>query len=147
MGKIYDVFISHRGPDVKNTLAKQLYKLLHDSGCRAFLDREEIQGGDSIPFAIHNAICSSVVQIAIFSKGYASSSWCLDELALMLQQCPESLFIPVFYDVQPWELRHIDNEKGTYAAAFSEHGSKDRNYQKLKGWKDALVCASNVSGY
>ncbi|GLJ33128.1 hypothetical protein SUGI_0666740 [Cryptomeria japonica] len=43
--KLYDEL--HRGPDVEATLAKQLYKLLQERGCRAFLDREEIEGGDS----------------------------------------------------------------------------------------------------
>ncbi|XP_057833658.1 disease resistance protein Roq1 isoform X2 [Cryptomeria japonica] len=145
--KLYDAFISHRGPDVKETLAKQLYHLLQERGCRAFLDCEEIQGGDSIPFAIRNAICSSLVQIAIFSKGYADSSWCLDELVLMLQQPPDALFIPVFYDVQPWELRHIENEKSQYAVAFSDRQRKGRNLDKLDEWKKALESAADISGY
>ncbi|XP_057825433.2 disease resistance protein Roq1-like [Cryptomeria japonica] len=144
--KLYDVFISHRGPDVKETLAKQLYDLLQERRCQAFLDREEIKGGDSIPSAIHNAICSSVVQIAIFSKGYAESSWCLDELVLMLQQT-DALFIPVFYDVKPWELRYIENKNSQYAAAFFYYQSQGRNLDKLHKWKSSLESASNISGY
>ncbi|GLJ33131.1 hypothetical protein SUGI_0666830 [Cryptomeria japonica] len=108
--KQYDAFISHRGPDVKETLAKQLYEDLKARQSGAFLDRQEIEGGDSITSAIENAIRSSVVQIAIFSKRYAESKWCLEELVLMLQQT-DALFIPVFYDVEPWELRHIENNK------------------------------------
>ncbi|XP_059065266.1 disease resistance protein Roq1-like isoform X2 [Cryptomeria japonica] len=145
--KQYDAFISHRGPDVKATLAKQLYKLLQERGCRAFLDREEIEGGESITSAIENAIRSSVVQIAIFSKGYAHSSWCLEELVLMLDQQPDALFIPVFYDVQPWELRHMDNKDSQYAAEFCNHQSKARYLDKLEKWKEALKSASNISGY
>ncbi|XP_057825393.2 TMV resistance protein N isoform X2 [Cryptomeria japonica] len=144
--KLYDVFISHRGPDVKQTLAKQLYDLLQERGCQAFLDREEIQGGDSIPSAIHNAICSSVVQIAIFSKGYAESSWCLDTLVIMLQQT-DALFIPVFYDVKPWELRYLQNEKSQYAAAFFDYQRQGRYLDKLHKWKSSLESASNISGY
>ncbi|XP_059076715.1 disease resistance protein Roq1 isoform X2 [Cryptomeria japonica] len=142
--KLYDAFISHRGPDVKDTLAKQLYKLLQERGCRAFLDREEIEGGDSIPFAINNGICSSVVQIAIFSKRYAESKWCLDELVLMLAQT-DALFIPVFYEVNPWELRHT--EKGAYTAAFSDYRRKERYLDKLDEWKSALEFAADISGY
>lgn len=152
--KLYDVFISHRGPDVKETLAKQLYHLLKAGGCKAFLDREEIEGGDSITSAIHNAICYSRVQIAIFSIGYAESSWCLDELVLMLQQT-DALFILVFFDVQPWELRHIHNKKNKkrgkkesqYAAAFYEYRSKGRNLDKLEEWQQALASAADISGY
>ncbi|KAH9288753.1 hypothetical protein KI387_032870 [Taxus chinensis] len=142
--RLYDAFISHRGPDVKETLASELFNSLQDSGYRAFLDSEEIQGGDSIPTTLHNAICSSLVQIAIFSPGYAHSKWCLDELVLMLQQS-EALFIPVFYGVPPWHLRHI--EKGSYAAAFSEYETKGRYLDKLGAWKKALNSASDVAGY
>ncbi|KAH9288755.1 hypothetical protein KI387_032872 [Taxus chinensis] len=142
--RLYDAFISHRGPDVKETLASELFNSLQDSGYRAFLDSEEIQGGDSIPTTLHNAICSSLVQIAIFSPGYSHSKWCLDELVLMLQQS-EALFIPVFYGVPPWHLRHI--EKGSYAAAFSEYETKGRYLDKLGAWKKALNSASDVAGY
>ncbi|GLJ33152.1 hypothetical protein SUGI_0667220 [Cryptomeria japonica] len=152
--KQYDAFISHRGPDVKETLAKQLYKLLQERGCRAFLDREEIEGGESITSAIENAIRSSVVQIAIFSKGYAQSSWCLEELVLMLNQQPDALFIPVFYDVQPWELRYIEKKKrkrnekkSQYTAAFCDYQRKGRNLDNLSKWKDALASAAGISGY
>ncbi|GLJ52191.1 hypothetical protein SUGI_1110210 [Cryptomeria japonica] len=144
--KLYDAFISHRGPDVKHTLAKQLYDCLQERGCQTFLDCEEIQGGDSITSAIHNAICSSHVQIAIFSKGYADSSWCLDELVLMLEQT-DALFIPVFYDVRPWELRHIDNDKSQYTKAFSDYQRKSRYLDKLGEWKEALARAADRSGY
>ncbi|GLJ52536.1 hypothetical protein SUGI_1117980 [Cryptomeria japonica] len=116
--KLYDAFISHRGPDIKETLAKQLYELLADRGCWAFLDRRELDVGDSITPAIESAIYSSVVQIAIFSTGYAHSSWCLDELVLI-----------------------------TYCAAFSEYERKGRNLHKLDGWKKALVSASDVVGF
>ncbi|GLJ33132.1 hypothetical protein SUGI_0666840 [Cryptomeria japonica] len=50
--KQYDAFICHRGPDVKETLAKQLYERLKARQCGAFLDRQEIEGGDSITSAI-----------------------------------------------------------------------------------------------
>ncbi|GLJ33137.1 hypothetical protein SUGI_0666990 [Cryptomeria japonica] len=144
--KQYDAFISHRGPDVKETLAKQLYERLKARQCGAFLDRQEIEGGDSITSAIENAIRSSVVQIAIFSKRYAESKWCLEELVLMLQQT-DALFIPVFYDVHPWELRHIENNKSQYAAAFSDYRRNGRNVDKLDEWKKALAFAADISGY
>ncbi|GLJ14935.1 hypothetical protein SUGI_0243740 [Cryptomeria japonica] len=145
--KIYDAFISHRGPDVKETLGRQLYQLLEDRGCRAFLDRLEMEVGDSISCAINSAICSSVVEIAIFSKGYAHSSSCLDELVLMLHQRDHksSMFVPVFYDVKPSDLRYIDN--GPYGAAFSKYEREGRNLDKLDGWKKALVSASDLVGF
>ncbi|XP_059076036.1 disease resistance protein RUN1-like [Cryptomeria japonica] len=144
--KQYDAFISCRGPDVTETLAKQLYELLQARGCRVFLECEEKEWGASIPFAIRDGICSSAVHIPIFSKAYAESSWCLEELVLMLEQF-DALFIPVFYDAEPWELRRIENKDSAYAAAFSGYESRGWKLDKLEEWKTALVSASEFSGY
>ncbi|KAH9288620.1 hypothetical protein KI387_032737, partial [Taxus chinensis] len=112
-------------------------------GCRAFLDSEEFELGDSIPSTLRDAICSSSVQIAIFSKRYAESAWCLAELVLMLET--KAKFIPVFYEVEPWELRYI--ESGVYAKAFSENERKGRYLNDLETWKRALRTSSSFFGY
>ena len=106
----YDVFINHRGPDVKKHLASHLYYSLTAHGLRVFLDMEELQQGDGLNSQIERSIKSSFVHIAIFSPAYAESKWCLEELVLMLQS--EKTIIPVFYGVQPSELR---SENGRYA--------------------------------
>ncbi|KAH9288789.1 hypothetical protein KI387_032906, partial [Taxus chinensis] len=144
--RLYDVFINHRGPDVKDTLATQLYNSLQQLGVRAFLDSEEKRHGDSFPSTIETAIRSASVQIAIVSKRYAESSWCLDELGLMLQS--QSKIIPVFYGVEPWELRHIEiGGKGVYANAFTKYREKGRYLNKLGIWKEALHSASLITGF
>ncbi|KAH9290046.1 hypothetical protein KI387_034163, partial [Taxus chinensis] len=118
--KLYDVFINHRGPDVKETLAKNIYKSLQELQLSAFLDSEELELGDVFPSNIETAIRSSSVHIAIFSEGYADSAWCLAELYLMLET--DAKIIPVFYDVSPSNLRFI--EKGVYAQAFAKYEEK-----------------------
>ncbi|KAH9288821.1 hypothetical protein KI387_032938, partial [Taxus chinensis] len=85
--RLFDVFINHRGPDVKQTLATQLYNSLHELGIKAFLDSEEKELGDSFPSTIQTAIRSAAVHVAIFSKNYAHSPWCLAELVLMFSHC------------------------------------------------------------
>eukprot|EP01018_Ginkgo_biloba_P008891 Gb_04286 [translate_table: standard] len=55
----FDVFINHRGKDVKDTLASHIYDLLQFHGVRAFLDREELRTGEEFPDAITEAIQSS----------------------------------------------------------------------------------------
>ncbi|GLJ52640.1 hypothetical protein SUGI_1120370 [Cryptomeria japonica] len=142
--KIYDAFINHRGPDVKETLAFALYDSLEEEGFWTFLDDMEIELGDSIESAIKNAIYSSKLQIAIFSPRYAESSWCLDELVLMLET--KARFIPIFCDVEPFELRYPD--MGVYAAAFAKHEEKGRfSKERLDQWKEALHSSSLISGY
>ncbi|GLJ52626.1 hypothetical protein SUGI_1120070 [Cryptomeria japonica] len=142
--KIYDAFLNHRGPDVKETLAFALYDSLEEEGFKTFLDDMEIELGDPIPSAIQDAIYSSKVQIAIFSPRYAESSWCLDELVLMLET--KARFIPIFCDVKPFELRYPD--KGVYAAAFAKHEEKGRfSEERRDQWKEALHSSSLISGY
>ncbi|XP_057855495.2 TMV resistance protein N isoform X2 [Cryptomeria japonica] len=140
--KLYDVFINHRGPDVKETLALELYNSLEMAGIRTFLDCKEMELGDLFPSTIQNAIYSASVQIPIFSRRYAESVWCLAELALMLQT--KRKIIPIFYDVPPSDLRYV--EKGVYADSFNYHTEKRRYLDKLDSWKGALRCVSYISG-
>ncbi|GLJ33648.1 hypothetical protein SUGI_0676500 [Cryptomeria japonica] len=140
--RLYDVFINHRGPDVKDTLALELYKSLENLEIRAFLDSKEKVLGDSFPSTIETAIHSAAVHIAIFSKGYAESPWCLTELVLMLQS--KAKIIPVFYGVAPSALRHI--EKGVYAKAFIEYENKKSYIEELEEWKKALQSISFIGG-
>ncbi|GLJ33487.1 hypothetical protein SUGI_0673660 [Cryptomeria japonica] len=140
--KLFDVFINHRGPDVKETLATQLYNCLQQLGIRAFLDKEEKELGNSFPSTIETAIRSAKVHIAIFSKRYAESPWCLAELVLMLDS--QAKIIPVFYEVKPSDLRHI--EKGAYADAFKKYEEKGRYLEKHNQWKEALQSLSLIAG-
>eukprot|EP01018_Ginkgo_biloba_P023558 Gb_28152 [translate_table: standard] len=137
----FDVFINHRGVDVKDSLASHIYDLLQSRGVRAFLDREELRTGEEFPDAITEAIKSSLVHIAIFSPHYAESDWCLRELALMLKT-PNATIIPVFYNVTPGELRWA---KGAFAKAFGKHY---RRYSRemVDEWSAALHEVSNISG-
>eukprot|EP01018_Ginkgo_biloba_P012382 Gb_26309 [translate_table: standard] len=139
-GNSYDVFINHRGIDVKDTLASQLYDLFELHGVRAFLDREELHPGEDFPEAIRQAIKCCSVQIAIFSPNYAQSSWCLIELDLMLKT--NATIIPVFYNVKPEDVRRL---KGTFAEGFQKH-QKRQPPQTLEAWKNALQRVCNISG-
>ncbi|XP_059077645.1 disease resistance protein RUN1-like isoform X2 [Cryptomeria japonica] len=142
----YHVFINHRGPDVKKTLASHIYYALETHGLRVFLDKQELQVGDFLTPAIQSAIRSASVQIAIFSETYAQSPWCLDELVWMLDSDPTSIkIIPIFYDIEPSELRHV--EKEAYATAFEKHRRKGRvTDERVESWIKALEKVSAISG-
>ncbi|GLJ14395.1 hypothetical protein SUGI_0232530 [Cryptomeria japonica] len=142
--KLYDAFINHRGPDVKQTMAFALYDSLEEMGFWTLLDDQELKLGDSIEPAIKNFIFSSSVQITIFSPRYAKSAWCLNELVDMLKT--KALFIPVFCDLKPYEFRYLEN--GAYKDAFVECEEKGRfSKETLQQWKEALRSCSLVSGY
>lgn len=148
----YDVFLNHRGKDVKNTLASNLYYRLRDQGLRVFFDKEEMQKGNRINFVIENAIKGTHVHIAIFSTGYAQSEWCMDELLLMIES--GSIIVPVFYDVKPTDMW----SNGVYAEALrilkdekvfdrEAHQEKAR-YQSdsIERWKKALMEVTGREG-
>jgi len=139
----YQVFINHRGPDTKDKLASPIYEALVGYGLEVFLDREELVKGDTLSPAIRGAISSSSVYIAIFSENYAQSPWCLNELCWMLKSSHERRFIPIFYDVEPTDLRYI--EKGCYAQAFDKHRQR-KSTEVVDEWKGALEKAADIIG-
>ncbi|GLJ07625.1 hypothetical protein SUGI_0071180 [Cryptomeria japonica] len=141
----FDVFINHRGPDVKKTLASSIYGILDSMKVTAFLDSEESQYGDFLPTTIEAAIRGATLHIAIFSESYAESAWCLEQLSLMLKSGAK--IVPIFYHVEPSDLRYVAQGKGKYVAAFNKHEMKCRyKPEKLREWKEALSKVSLYSG-
>ncbi|GLJ16848.1 hypothetical protein SUGI_0290400 [Cryptomeria japonica] len=139
----YDVFINHRGPDSKQTLAASIYHALKLMGLEVFLDEPELDLGDSIPSEIQHAIATSFLHIAILSPRYAESTWCLEELSLMFKT--GQTIIPVFYNVDVNDIRWI---KGRYAQEFSKFEAKNRYCpEKVEDWKSALQKVSYLKGH
>eukprot|EP00253_Pinus_taeda_P002203 PITA_02203 len=149
----FDVFINHRGPDVKNTFASHLYHRLNSFGLKVFLDREELQQGEYFNSQIEGAIRTASVHVAIFSATYAESTWCLNELLTMLES--QGTIIPVFYHVEPSELRWTKGKDGRYARALQNLEKKRTHDQKeprhdsatIEQWRNALSTVSEISGF
>ncbi|KAJ9676054.1 hypothetical protein PVL29_024849 [Vitis rotundifolia] len=132
----YDAFLSFRGED---TLA---------SGINTFKDDEELETGGVIAEALIQAIEESKVFFVIFSKNYAYSKWCLNELVKIIEcmKAKQRRVVPIFYDVDPSEVRR---QSGGYGKAFAYH-QKDANQEKKKEiqkWRTALTEAGNLAGY
>ncbi|KAI6668666.1 hypothetical protein NL676_010778 [Syzygium grande] len=109
---IYDVFLSFRGKDLHKNLISHLYKALDQNGIYTFIDSEELRRGDQISLALMKAIEESCITIIVFSEDYASSQWCLEEVAKIME-CKEQnnlTVLPVFYNVDPREVRRGERE-------------------------------------
>ncbi|KAK9058324.1 hypothetical protein SSX86_023165 [Deinandra increscens subsp. villosa] len=154
--RIYDVFLSFRGLDTRKSFTAHLDKALREADFNTFLDDEEIETGEPLKPELERAIKSSKAYIIVLSKNYASSTWCLDELVLILEQ--KSMFnqivlIPIFYHVKPTDIRKQQN---SFGEAMANHKlrmeeEKDENKrcewaQKIELWKKALTQVANLKG-
>ncbi|XP_039169483.1 TMV resistance protein N-like [Eucalyptus grandis] len=137
LGSGYEVFLNFRGPDTRLTMADCLYNGLIGVGIRAFKDNEELRFGEEIEGGLLQAINDSRIYIPIFSKGYASSKWCLRELARIVELSrgnDEKVILPIFYDLN---VDDVKLKTKLYRKALRKHKSK---YGKdlAKKWKKAL---------
>ncbi|XP_042961107.1 disease resistance protein RPV1-like [Carya illinoinensis] len=141
-----DVFLSFGGEDTRNTFVAHLYDALARKGIRTFLDEDGLRRGIEISPTLLKAIESSRISIIILSKNYASSTWCLNEL-LKILECKESkqqIVLPVFYHVDPSDVRH---QRDSFGKALAEHAEKLNGAMELQMWRAALRDVANLSGY
>ncbi|KAH0978140.1 hypothetical protein GBA52_027859 [Prunus armeniaca] len=142
----YDVFISFRGEDTRLTFTSHLHDALCRQKIETYIDYRLVRGDEIAP-ALLEAIERSTISVIIFSKNYASSTWCLDELVHILE-CKEKkgqLVVPIFFDISPSDVR---NRKGNYELAFRQHEKRFKDdIDKVHKWRDALTQAANLSGF
>ena len=141
----YDVFLSFRGEDTRNSFTSNLNGILCHYGINTFMD-DRLQRGEKISTELLEAIENSKVSIIVLSKNYASSTWCLDELVKILE-CKNNgqMVFPVFYKVDPSDVR---NQKGNFGEALAKHEKKFKDdKEKVQRWRAALNEASNISGW
>ncbi|XP_024959640.1 TMV resistance protein N-like [Cynara cardunculus var. scolymus] len=138
----YDVFLSFRGKDTRRTFVDHLYLALQQKSIHTFKDDERIEKGKRISRELIDAIEDSRFYIIVFSKNYASSSWCLNELVKIMecQKMTQHTAYPVFYDVEPSEVR---TQSGAVGEAFAKHKKK----KATEKWREALKQAANLSGF
>ncbi|KAK7349762.1 hypothetical protein VNO77_07399 [Canavalia gladiata] len=139
----YDIFVSFRGEDVRDGFLSHLIEAFHRKQIYAFFD-DKLERGDEIWSSLVEAIEGSFISLIIFSQHYASSRWCLEELVKVLEcrENYEQILIPVFYNVDPTNVRH---QKGSYENAFAEH-EKRYNLSRVQSWRHALNKSANLSG-
>ncbi|KAL5192444.1 TMV resistance protein N [Glycine soja] len=140
----YDLFLSFRGSDTRQGFAANLYKALANRGIYTSIDDEELQSGEEITPTLLKAIEESRISMAVLSVNYASSSFCLDELATIFD-CAERKALLVFYKVEPSHVRH---RKVSYGEALAKKEERFKhNMDKLPKWKMPFYQAANLSGY
>uniref|UniRef100_A0A6N2KGB1 TIR domain-containing protein n=1 Tax=Salix viminalis TaxID=40686 RepID=A0A6N2KGB1_SALVM len=142
----YDVFLSFRGEDTRKTITDHLYSALIQAGIRTFRDDNDLPRGEEISPQLVRAIEGSRISVVVFSKNYASSRWCLDELVKIMEcrQKTHQVVLPIFYDTDPSDVR---KQTRSYAKAFDEHEEHFKEeMEKVNRWREALTQAANLSG-
>ncbi|KAG6676517.1 hypothetical protein I3842_15G155700, partial [Carya illinoinensis] len=96
--------------------------------------------------ALFKAIEGSRISSIVLLENYAELRWCLNDL-LKILDCKEAMkqiVLPIFYDVDPPEIRH---QKGDFGESFDSLGDKLIDNVKMLKWKAALEEAANLSGF
>ncbi|KAK7381831.1 hypothetical protein VNO80_00379 [Phaseolus coccineus] len=140
----YDVFVSFRGVDVRRGFLSHLIEAFSQKQIAFFVD-DNIQKGEELSEALLGAIEESLISLVIFSENYGSSRWCLLELEKILECRRKNgqIVMPIFYEVDPSDVRH---QRRTYGDAFVKH---ERNYSSttVQSWRSALSESANLSGF
>ncbi|MED6123600.1 hypothetical protein PIB30_050571 [Stylosanthes scabra] len=113
----WDVFLSFRGTDTREAFTKDLHGALEAA--------------------------DSAAAIVIVSPDYASSHWCLEELAKICE-CGWKLVLPVFYRVDPSDVR---KQKGPFEKAFRLHSESERFRNKVGSWRSAMNKVGGIAGW
>ncbi|MED6119982.1 hypothetical protein PIB30_016783 [Stylosanthes scabra] len=126
----YEVFISFRGQDTRYGFTGNLYKSLRNKGIHTFFDDDKLQSGDEITSALVNAIQklqNELLHVLLCIKGN------------------NRLVLPIFYEVDPSDVRHLKENFGEAMAKHEERCKNDLN--RVQKWKEALNQVANLSGY
>ncbi|XP_050241116.1 TMV resistance protein N-like [Quercus robur] len=143
----YDVFLSFYGVDTRMNFTDHLYTALKQKSIITFRDDEKLERGKYISPKLLKAIEESKYTIIILSTNYASSRWCLIELAKIVECMKKTRLtvLPVFYHVDPSDIR---NRRGTLAEAFAKHEKDTKvNTKDVQAWKAALRDVGHIAGW
>ncbi|XP_050290996.1 disease resistance protein RPV1-like isoform X4 [Quercus robur] len=158
--KNFNVFLSFRGEDTRFGFVSHLYHALCLQGIHTFIDND-LERGEEISTELLKTIENSTLSVIIFSENYASSAWCLDELAKIIE-CWENIqsvlptfykvdsygvrksVLPIFYKVDPSKVR---KQQGKFGEALTRHEENFNDKEKVQRWRKALLKAGGISGW
>lgn len=151
------MFLSFRGEDVRNKFLSFLSLALRKIGLfNVFRDDYALEKGKDIWPELKDCIKDSQYAVVVLSENYATSCWCLRELAKIVKCArSDSLEIrTIFYHVNPADVRAVKSagekieQKGSFWNALEAHKQNPSNSKKsLEKWRNALHVVANQSGY
>lgn len=140
----YDVFPSFSGQDVRKNFLSHLLQVFETKGITTFTDND-ISGGQLISDGLVQGIRESRISIVVLSKNYVSSIWNLNELVEIAnsKEYLSQKVIPIFYDVDPSDVRKQTGEFGERFKQTCKNSTEDEKQQ----WCQALTGIGNIAGF
>lgn len=133
------VFLSFKAKDTGITFADHLYEALAGAGFVTLRGGDGDEGGEETKLKLQKGVEEeSGISIIILSNDYVSSSLCLDELVMILNCSKRRSVLPIFYHVDPSDVR---KQKGRIGEEFDRHEEA-----KVKKWKEALKQVADLGG-
>ena len=136
-----DVFVSHRGPDVKRELVSHIVDRLQRVGITVFVDYNLEKGCLSWPTILAHLRGAKRV-LLVLTPHFEESPWCLEEVRVMAERLEAVL--PIYVDREPGSIN-----EGSLQHAFDKF-RKDRpdaDGAIVQQWLAALESVSGISAY
>ncbi|CAN1235612.1 Disease resistance protein RUN1 [Linum perenne] len=140
----YDVFLCFRG-DTRFGFTSHLMKALTDKQIKTFIDNK-LEKTESIDELI-SILQRSALSVVVFSKKFADSVWCLDEVVTIARRMVEfgHRVLPVFLKVDPSD---VTDDSGSYATTMDcKYKGRSTYSEDKKRWMDALEAVANCAGH
>ncbi|XP_071718526.1 disease resistance protein RPV1-like [Rutidosis leptorrhynchoides] len=142
----YDVFMSFHGDDTRMGFTSHLYDALTRKHIKTYKDDKSLEIGNYIAPDLLEAIETSRFAVVVLSTNYATSKWCLEEIAKVVD-CKEQgklVVIPVFYHVSPSDVRH---QSISFEQCFIRYEEDPEiSPQKVATWRSALAKVGSIKG-
>ena len=136
-----DVFISHRGPDVKRELVSHIVDRLQRVGISVFVDYNLEKGCVSWPTILAH-LCGAKRVLLLLTPRFEESPWCLEEARVMVKRIKAVL--PIYIDREPGSIN-----EGCLQGAFGKFCQDVPNADAgiVREWHAALESVSGISGW
>ncbi|KAF7850419.1 LOW QUALITY PROTEIN: hypothetical protein BT93_L5520 [Corymbia citriodora subsp. variegata] len=111
--------------------------------------REEI--GEEIKSKLSKAIWHARIALIVFSKNYAESKWCMNELIEILE-CKEKfgnhghLVVPIFHEVKAGHVSKLKT-RSRFAQGFESLCGNEGDDGKIQEWRNALMKTKHLTGF
>lgn len=131
------VFVSFCKDELGDNFVRHLVWALRDSGINVFTDSYNLQK-KVYQQEVLKSIEKSNIALAIFSKRYSESNWCLNELVKINKLAKEGklVVIPVFYNVKTNEVRRLEGEFGKHFRDTKERFAMEP--MMVQSWEESL---------